>query len=131
MALRAVACGTLLGAGFTAVSLWGARSMQVPAPPGASPSPPTAGLFLLVVGGTLAGVILAVALAWRLMPGLGSAYRRGGLSMIAGFGAVLAMLPAMAADGLFGRTGLVGYAALCAGLAWLLARSAARRSSPA
>jgi hypothetical protein len=112
IALRAMLFGTLMGAGLVALTMWGARTVQAGAAPVAGSAPPSP-VFGLVVGGTLAGLGLAVAVAWSLMRPLRSAYRRGGLAIVAGFATFLAMLPTMAVDQLLGRSGLLGFAAAC------------------
>jgi hypothetical protein len=48
--------------------------------------------FSLLVIGTLSGILLASFSAWRLLAPLGSVYRRGGLSIVAGFVTVHLML---------------------------------------
>jgi hypothetical protein len=62
--------------------------------------------FYLLVGGTLAGVFLAAAVAWRLLAPLESAYRRGGLSIVSAFATILLMLICIPVDRQFGSTGL-------------------------
>jgi len=112
IALRAMLFGTLMGAALVAVAMWAARTLQagLPAPAG---GPPTSQAFSLVVGGTLAGLGLAVLVAWSLMRPLTSLYRRGGLAIVAGFATFVAMLPTIAVDRIAGRAGLLGFAAVC------------------
>jgi hypothetical protein len=124
IAIRAIAFGTLMGAGLVSIAMWGARRLQagtgpVEGPPAASPA------FPLVVGGTLAGLGLAIVVAWSLMRPLRSAYRRGGLANVAGFATFVAMLPTMAIDQAVGPWGLLGFAAVCALGCALLARKVA------
>jgi hypothetical protein len=120
-ALRAVITATLLGAGVIAIALWGVRTLQLALPVAAGAPPPTS-VFILLVGGTLGGFAAATAAAWKMLAPLVSAYRRGGLSIVAGFATALAMLPAIAAEQLGGRWGLLGYAGVAMLLAALLAR---------
>ena len=120
-ALRAVVAATLLGAGIIAIALWAGRTVQMDAPAVAGAPPPTV-VFIIVVGGTLGGLAAATAVAWTLLAPLASAYRRGGLSMVAGFATALAMLPAVFAEQVGGRWGLLGYGAIAVLLAFLLAR---------
>jgi hypothetical protein len=112
IALRAVLFGTLLGAALVAVAMWAARTLQarLPDPAGEQPASP---VFSLVVGGTLAGLGLAVLVAWSLMRPLTSHYRRGGLAIVAGFATFVVMLPTIALDRIAGRAGLLGFAAVC------------------
>jgi hypothetical protein len=126
IALRAMLFGTLMGAGLVSLALWGARTLQQASPVPAPGTPPAGPVFNLVVGGTLAGVGFAVVVAWSLMRPLRSAYRRGGLAIVAGFATFVAMLPTVALDRLLGRPGLLGFAAACAlGCALLAHRVAA------
>ncbi|MEO8636321.1 MAG: hypothetical protein ABI587_13695 [Gemmatimonadales bacterium] len=118
-ALRAVVTATLFGAGTIAIALWGARTLQLAVPAVAGTPPPTS-VFIVVVGGTLGGIGAATAVAWTLLAPLVSAYRRGGLSMVAGFATALAMLPAAFAEQVGGRWGLLGYGVVALLLAVLL-----------
>jgi hypothetical protein len=124
IAIRAMLFGTLMGAGLVSLVMWGVRTMQAglattPASPAESPA------FPLVATGTFAGLGLAVLVAWSLMRPLRSAYRRGGLAVVAGFATFVAMLPTMAIDQVLGRWGLLGFAAACALGCALLARKVA------
>ena len=127
-ALRSVVAATLLGAGIIAIALWAARSLQHGVPAVAGTPPPTS-VFITVVGGTLAGVAAATGAAWTLLAPLVSAYRRGGLAMVAGFATALAMLPAVFAEQLAGRAGLLGYGAGALLIAFLLVRGRSVPSS--
>jgi hypothetical protein len=80
--------------------------------------------FYLLVGGTLSGIMLAAYAAWRLLAPVGSAYRRGGLSMVSAFATILLMLICIPVNQLFGRTGLL----LLLGVSGLAAASSARRA---
>jgi hypothetical protein len=122
LAVRAVVFGTLMGAGSVAVAMWAARTML---PPGAAPAganPADSPVFPVVVGGTFGGLALAVIVAWSLMRPLRSAYRRGGLAVLAGFATFVAMLPTVYIDQTLGRWGLLGYALVCVLGCALLAR---------
>jgi hypothetical protein len=129
-ALRAVLTATLLGAGVIAVVLWGVRTLQLTAPVAAGAPPPNS-VFILLVGGTLGGFMAAIAAAWKMLAPLVSAYRRGGLSIVAGFATALAMLPAIPAEQLGGRWGLLGYGTVAVLLAFLLARGRPVPNPPA
>ena len=80
--------------------------------------------FYLLVGGTLAGILLAAYSAWHMLAPVGSTYRRGALSIVAAFATVLFMLICMPVHQLFGRTGLLGLLAACGAAALLLGRRA-------
>ena len=82
--------------------------------------------FYLLVGGTLAGILLAAFAAWRLLAPVGSTYRRGGLSIVCAFGTVLLMLVCIPVNQLLGRPGLVLMLGLSGTIAILLARRARR-----
>ena len=120
-ALRAVITATLLGAGVITLALWAGRTLQSATPAVAGTPPPTS-VFVVVVGGTLGGFAAAAGVAWTLLAPLVSAYRRGGLSMVAGFATVLAMLPAVFAEQVGGRSGLLVYGVVALLLALLLSR---------
>lgn len=91
----------------------------------ADPESLTLRLYLLF-GGTLAGILIAALAAWRLLQPISSAYRRGGLAIVAGFATVLLMLICIPVYQLLGRTGLVLLVALSGIAALLLARRAKR-----
>jgi len=80
--------------------------------------------FQVLLWGTLAGITLAAVVAWRLLSPLGSAYRRGGLSLVSAFATVIAMLACIPVNQALGRTGLAGLVALSLVLSLLLARRA-------
>jgi hypothetical protein len=82
--------------------------------------------FYLLVGGTLAGILLAAAAAWRLLAPVESIYRRGGLAIVCAFGTVLLMLVCIPVNQLLGRTGLLLMLGLTGTMAMLLARRARR-----
>ena len=82
--------------------------------------------FYLLVGGTLAGVLVAAYSAWHLLAPVGSTYRRGALSIVAAFATVLVMLICMPVHQLWGRAGLIGLLATCGVAALILARRARR-----
>ena len=82
--------------------------------------------FYLLVGGTLAGILLAGSSAWHLLAPVGSTYRKGALSIVSAFATVLFMLVCMPVNQLFGRTGLLALLALCAVAAVILARRVRR-----
>ena len=63
--------------------------------------------FYLLVLGTLAGIVAAAFLAWRLLAPVGSAYRRGALSIVCSFATVLLMLVCIPVHQLLGRIGLL------------------------
>lgn len=82
--------------------------------------------FYLLVGGTLAGILLAAAAAWRLLAPVESIYRRGGLSIVCAFATVLLMLICIPVNQLLGHTGLILLLGFCGITAIFLARRARR-----
>jgi hypothetical protein len=82
--------------------------------------------FYLLVGGTLAGVMLAALLTWRLLAPVGSLYRRGALSMVCSFATILLMLVCIPVYQLLGRNGLLGLTALSSLVAAILSQRARR-----
>lgn len=82
--------------------------------------------FYLLVGGTLAGILLAAYSAWHMLAPVGSTYRRGALAIVAAFATVLFMLICMPIHQLLGRAGLLALLATCGVAALILARLARR-----
>ena len=85
--------------------------------------------FYLIAAGTLSGLILAGFVAWRLLEPVTSAYRRGGLTMVAAFATVVLMLVCTGIFELFGRTGLLTLLGTSAVTSALLAFQARRLKS--
>jgi hypothetical protein len=73
-----------------------------------------------IVGGTLAGLLLAGFVGWRLLEPVTSTYRRGGLAMVSAFATVILMLICTRIFELFGRTGLLTFLGFCAVISGLL-----------
>ena len=82
--------------------------------------------FYLIAGGTIAGLVLAGFVAWRLLEPIASTYRRGGLAMVAAFATVILMLICTGVFELFGRTGLLSLLGFSAVTSVLLAVQARR-----
>jgi hypothetical protein len=118
--------GSGMAFGLAAVSLTvlGVDYLRPPTPPPDVASGPA---FYLLMFGTLLGLVLAGAVAWRLLAPVISTYRRGGLSLVTAMATVLPMLLCMAANQLAGRPGLVGLAVAALLIAVVLA-SLARRA---
>lgn len=85
--------------------------------------------FYLIAAGTLSGLILAGFVAWRLLEPVTSAYRRGGLAMVAAFATVVLMLVCAGIFELFGRPGLLTLLGSSAVASALLALQARRLKS--
>jgi hypothetical protein len=82
--------------------------------------------FYLLIGGTLAGILLAAVSAWGLLAPIGTGYRRGGLSIVCGFATVLLMLLCIPVNQFLGRPGLFILLGLC-GIAAIVSARWARR----
>ena len=82
--------------------------------------------FYLLVMGTLAGILAAAFLAWRLLAPVESAYRRGALSIVCSFATVLLMLVCIPVHQLLGRVGLLCLIVISSLTAALLAHRAKR-----
>jgi hypothetical protein len=87
--------------------------------------------FYLLLGGTLAGIMVAGFAAWGLLGPINSLYRRGGLAMVCAFATVLVMLVCIPINQWFGRIGLGGLLAGFGLAAALLGRRALRLRSQA
>ena len=79
-----------------------------------------------IFAGTLAGVLLAGLVAWRLLEPVASTYRRGGLAVVSAFATVVLMLICTRIFELFGRAGLLTFLGFCAATSALLAYQAQR-----
>lgn len=126
VAIRAMGFGVLFGLAVTSALLWVVRTVQLstPQPADARPSEAIVNLLLLA---WLGGAALATAAGFSLMRPLTSLYRRGGLSIVAGFATLVISFITQPVDAMFGRAGLVGLTGIATALALLLARSIARR----
>ena len=82
-------------------------------------------LYVLFFG-TLASLVCAGVVAWRLLSPILSTYRRGGLCLVSGFATVVAMLLCIPAHQLAGRPGLIGLGVAALLVSLLLARGARR-----
>jgi len=124
----ALVMGSAVALGLAAVSatVLGVDLLRAEVPAGA---PALGAPLYLLFFGTLASLVVAGIVAWRLLSPILSTYRRGGLSLVSGLGTVVAMLLCIPAHQVAGRPGLMalGGAALLASL--LLARGARRAAA--
>jgi hypothetical protein len=119
LALRALAFGVLFGTAVIAMVLWLVRTLQLQSPPTTTPETGGSQAMLLLVG-TLGGVLAGGAATWSLLRPVESMYRRGAFSLVAGFASLVAALIAMPLDRAFGRVGLLALAAAAVlGCLWL------------
>ncbi len=93
---------------------------------GPSEGPQLGAPLYLLFFGTLASLLLAGAIAWRLLAPVLSTYRRGGLSVVSGLATVLAMLVCIPVHALAGRRGLLTLGAGALLVSFALARGARR-----
>jgi hypothetical protein len=128
VSLVVAALGAGLSAGLALVGATVAATAALRPTAGTSEPALGAALYILLFG-TLAGLLLAGVVAWRLLRPLQSTYRRGGLAMVSAFATVVLMQIYRPLDAAFGVPALVGGAVLTAGLAWLLARRARRMAA--
>lgn len=119
LALRALAFGVLFGTAVIAMVLWLVRTLQLQSPPTTSPQTGGPQAMILLIG-TLVGVLAGGAATWSLLRPVQSLYRRGAFSLVAGFASLVAALIAMPLDRAFGRMGLLALAgAAVLGCLWL------------
>jgi hypothetical protein len=101
----------LLGSAIVALVLWTVRLLVARdaasgiADQGVAPA--------LLLGGTLAAMAASVLAAWLRLAPVGSYYRRGGLSMVCGFGTFVVAVLAAPLYHFLGSPGLLGLAAVC------------------
>jgi hypothetical protein len=115
--------GMAFGLAAVSVTVLGVDYLRPEAP---SSNVTSGSAFYLLMFGTVFGLVLAGAVAWRLLAPVPSTYRRGGLSLVTAMATILPMLLCMAANQLGGRAGLVGLALLALLVAALLAGRARR-----
>ena len=128
--LAAASAGAGMATGLAVISATVAAVGLVRAP--GETADPAVGLPLaLLLAGTLGGLLLAGVTTWHLLARVDSTYRRGGLALVSSFATVILMLVTMPLNQVAGRSGLLGLAALAAGLGLLLARRARRLGAAA
>jgi hypothetical protein len=123
--LAAASAGAGMATGLAVISATVAAVGLVRSP-AAGAGPDLAAPLALLLAGTLGGLLLAGVTTWQLLARIDSAYRRGGLALVSSFATVVLMLVTMPLNQLAGRAGLLGLAALAAGLGLILARRARR-----
>ncbi|HKT59805.1 MAG TPA: hypothetical protein VJQ46_07120 [Gemmatimonadales bacterium] len=123
LALLAMGSGMAFGLAVVSLTVLGVDLVRPATPPPDLASGPA---FYLLMFGTLLGLVLAGAVAWRLLAPVLSTYRRGGLSLVTAMATVLPMLLCMIANQLAGRAGLLALALVALLIAVLLAGWARR-----
>jgi hypothetical protein len=126
LALLAMGAGVAFGVAVISATTIGVDLLKAAAPTApAAAGPP---LFLLFFG-TLAGLVLAGLVAWRLLAPIPSIYRRGGLSVVSGLATVLPMWLCVPVNQAAGRAGLAALSGAALLLALLLALGARRAAA--
>ena len=118
LVFRALPVGIAVGVGCQAMVTWTVRTLQLGAPAASLGSPPA----VVLLAGTLAGIILAGVACWRLLSPIGNPWRQTMLSLIAGLGSFALSLVTLPIDRRFGRSGLLVLAGCCGLIVLLLVR---------
>jgi hypothetical protein len=126
--LAVLAMGSAVAFGLAVVSatVLGVDLLRAPGP---SDAPQLGAPLYLLFFGTLAGLLLAGVVAWRLLSPIVSTYRRGGLSVVSALATVLAMLLCIPAHQLGGRGGLIVLGAVALLVSLGLAHGARRAAA--
>ena len=123
--LTAAAAGAGMAAGLAVIS-GTVAAVGLLRSPSAGDGPDLGAPLVLLLAGTVGGLLLAAATTWGLLAPVGSAYRRGGLALVSAFATVVLMLVTIPLNLYLGRPGLVGLALLAALAALGLTRVARR-----
>ena len=107
LAFSTVGLGVLLGTAIMTGFLLVNRALVQQLPSSATPDANQPAATALIVG-AMGTLIVPVLTSWALLSPIDSAYRRGGLSMVSGFGAILVSLISVPLNEAFGVAGLVG-----------------------
>jgi hypothetical protein len=128
LAVRAMGSAVAFGLAVVSATVLGVDLIRQPS---SADAPQLGAPLYLLFYGTLAGLLLAGVVAWRLLSPILSTYRRGGLSVVSGLATVLPMLLCIPVHQLAGRAGLAGLGALALVVSFVLARSARREAASA
>ena len=123
LVFRALPFGMAVGVGCQALVTWTVRTVQLGAPATPTTSLGSTPAVVLLVG-TLAGIVLAGVACWRVLSPIGNPWRQTMLSLIAGLGSFALSLVTLPIDRRFGRPGLLLLAGICGLIALLLVRCA-------
>lgn len=108
LVFRALGFGAALGVAFQALVTGTVRTLQGPTPPEA-PSL-SSGPALVLLFGTLAGIVVAGAATGKVLGPLRNPWRQAMFGMIAGLGSFVLSLVTIPIDRALGRSGLLGLA---------------------
>jgi len=131
VAFRGLRFGIVLGVGLQSLAMFLVRTVQAGAPPPTGSESPPLSSLLIVVLGTVAGLLGTAAATWRVLTPIRDTWRQGMLSIVGAFASfALAVVILRPIDGAWGRAGLAGLAAVALALsAWI--RRTIPRMSPA
>jgi len=126
LVLRALPFGVAVGIACQAMVTWTVRTLQTAAPPSPTPALDSPAALVLLFG-TLAGILVAGAAAWWMLTPIGNPWRQAMLAIIAGLGSFALSLITLPVDRALGRPGLLMLAGLSGLVAILLGRRAGSR----
>ncbi len=121
LALGSLGFGIVLGVSIQALVTFGVRTLQAGQPPATPPeldSPPA----LLLLLGSLAGMIAAGVATGSLLAPIRNVWRQAMLGFVAAFGSFALSLITLPIDRALGRAGLFGLAVIGGALCFVLGR---------
>jgi hypothetical protein len=130
LVLGALAFGVALGVGIQGLVTWTVRTLQQGAPTQAAPALTSTPALVLLLG-TLAGIVAAGLASWRLLAPIHNPWRQAMLALIAGMGSFAVSLVTLPIDRALGRPGLLGLAAVAALVCGLIGRRLSSRRQSA
>ena len=131
LAFSGILFGVTIGTGLLAGLLWVVRQLQAGMPVSDTPDLDSTAANLLLYGTLAAPFLAGLATFVQLRP-IGSAYRQGGLGMVAAFGSMLvAFVTTIPAERLAGPSGLLVIVLIAAIAARALLHRMARQRSAA
>jgi len=130
LVLGALAFGVALGVGIQGLVTWTVRTLQQGAPNQAPPALSSTPALVLLLG-TLAGIVAAGLASWRLLAPIHNPWRQAMLALIAGMGSFAVSLVTLPIDRALGRPGLLGLAAVAALVCGLIGRRLSSKRQPA
>ncbi len=126
LAMAAMGFAVTAGTAIIALVTWTVRTLQAAAPPATTPSLGSAPAVILLAG-TLGGMLFSAAAVWVALQPVRSPYRQGGLAMATTFATFLvSAVASFLADNFGGRGGLLLLAVLAMLGAWRTGRAVGR-----
>jgi len=131
LVVAALAFGAALGVGLQGLVTWTVRTLQQQGEGPAAQGPPALGSppALVLLLGSLAGIVAAGAAAWWRLKPIGNPWRQAMLGIVAGIGSFVLSLVTLPIDRAFGRSGLLVLVAVSLLASWLIARRIPRAPS--